>query len=95
MSGQIQVTFAEVANAASQISSAAKSVDQQLDDLRSKVTATLSGYEGDAATQYQAAQAKWDKAAADLQAVLAAIGTAVQQSGEAYEQSERMNAQRW
>ncbi|MDX8142618.1 WXG100 family type VII secretion target [Lentzea sp. BCCO 10_0061] len=95
MTGEIQVTFAEVANAASQISSSAKSVDQQLDDLRSKVTSTLSGYTGDAATQYQAAQDKWDKAAADLQAVLAAIGTAVQQAGEAYEQSERMNAQRW
>ncbi|SDJ71219.1 early secretory antigenic target ESAT-6 [Lentzea albidocapillata subsp. violacea] len=95
MSGQIQVTFAEVANAASQISSAAKSVDQQLDDLRTKVTSTLSGYTGDAATQYQAAQDKWDKAAADLQAVLAAIGTAVQQSGEAYEQAERQNQGRW
>ena len=95
MSGQIQVTFAEVANAASQISSAAKSVDQQLDDLRSKVSSTLAGYEGDAAAQYQAAQDKWDKAAADLQAVLAAIGTAVQQAGEAYETSERQNAARW
>ena len=95
MSGRVEVTFAEVANAAQQISSAAKTVDQQLDDLRSKVTSTLSGYEGEAAAQYQAAQDKWDKAAADLQAVLAAIGTAVQQAGEAYEQSERTNANRW
>ncbi|WP_330272364.1 WXG100 family type VII secretion target [Lentzea sp. NBC_00516] len=95
MTGPIRVTFAEVANAASSISSSAKSVDQQLDDLRTKVTSTLSGYEGDAATQYQAAQEKWDKAAADLQAVLAAIGVAVQQAGEAYETSERQNAARW
>ena len=55
----------------------------------------LSEYEGDAATQYQAAQDKWDKAAADLQSVLAAIGVAVQQAGEAYESSERQNAARW
>ncbi|MDX8052135.1 WXG100 family type VII secretion target [Lentzea sp. BCCO 10_0798] len=91
----LQVTFAEIQQAASTISSSATQVDGQLDELRSEVVKTMSGYSGDAAAAYQAAQQKWDEAAADLQKVLAAIGVAVGQAGEAYESAEKKNLSRW
>ncbi|USX50726.1 WXG100 family type VII secretion target [Lentzea sp. HUAS12] len=91
----LKVTFAEITNASSTINSSATQVQGQLDDLRQEVTKTLANYQGDARAAYEAAQKKWDEAAADLQAVLAAIGTAVGQAGEAYEAAERANTQRW
>jgi len=91
----LQVTFAEIAQASSTISSSATQVDSQLDELRAEVVKTLAGYEGSAAEAYQAAQKLWDEAAADLQKVLAAIGTAVGQAGEAYEAAEKSNQARW
>jgi 6 kDa early secretory antigenic target len=91
----LKVTFAEISNASSTINSSATSVQSQLDDLRQEVTKTLANYQGEARTAYEAAQKKWDEAAADLQAVLAAIGTAVGQAGEAYEAAEKSNTNRW
>ncbi|WP_394615359.1 WXG100 family type VII secretion target [Lentzea sp. JNUCC 0626] len=91
----LKVTFAEIAQASSTINSSATQIDGQLSDLKADVTKTLSGYQGQAREQYEAAQRKWDDAAADLQKVLAAIGTAVGQAGEAYEMAEKQNASRW
>lgn len=91
----LEVTFAEIANASQTISSSATQVDAQLDELRAEVVKTLAGYEGAAAEAYQAAQKAWDDAAADLQKVLAAIGTAVGQAGDAYEAAEKANTGRW
>jgi early secretory antigenic target protein ESAT-6 len=91
----LKVTFAEIQQASSTINSSATQVQSQLDDLRQEVTKTLAGYEGDARVAYEAAQQKWDQAAADLQAVLAAIGTAVGQAGQAYEAAEKQNLNRW
>lgn len=96
MSGEgIKASFGQIAEAASSISSGATQVQQQLDDLKSQVDKTLAQWEGAAQGAYQASQAKWAQAAGDLQAVLAAIGTAVQQAGEAYQQAEQANTNRW
>jgi 6 kDa early secretory antigenic target len=91
----LKVTFAEIQNASSTINSSATQVQSQLDDLRQEVTKTLANYQGDARAAYEEAQRKWDQAAADLQAVLAAIGTAVGQAGQAYEAAEKQNVGRW
>lgn len=91
----LAVTFAEIQQASSTINSSATQIDSQLNDLKSEVQKTLQGYQGDARAAYEEAQRKWDQAAADLQAVLAAIGTAVGQAGEAYEAAEKKNMGRW
>ncbi|MET8756739.1 WXG100 family type VII secretion target [Lentzea sp. NPDC004782] len=95
MDGGIKATFGEIESAGSQISSGASQVQQQLDDLKAQVDKTLAAWEGSAQGAYQASQAKWAQAAGDLQAVLAAIGTAVQQAAEAYRTAEQQNTQRW
>lgn len=93
--GAIGVNFAEIQQAASTITSQSKAVDQLLDDLKREVQRVLATWEGSATEAYQGAQAQWDTAAADLNAVLAAIGTAVQQAGEAYQNAENQNKGRW
>ncbi len=95
MGDMMAVNFAEIQQAASTITTQSKSVDELLDQLRGEVTKTLAGYTGAAAEAYQEQQTKWDTAAADLNAVLAAIGTAVQTAGESYQQAENQNKGRW
>lgn len=91
----IAVKFAEIAAAAQTITSESKLIDQVLDDIRTQVVNTLGSWNGEGADTYKQSQEKWDVAAADLNAVLAAIGTAVQQAGEAYQQAEHTNQNRW
>ncbi|CAL9673358.1 ESAT-6-like protein EsxA [Actinosynnema sp. ALI-1.44] len=93
--GQIKVSFGELANAASSITSQASQVQQQLDDLKQRIQPVVALWEGGASSAYQEAQGKWDAAAADLQQVLSSIGVAVQQATEAYESAEKTNMNRW
>jgi early secretory antigenic target protein ESAT-6 len=95
MGERMKIGFAEIATASQQISSGASQVQQQLDDLQTKVSSTLAQWEGSNQESYKAAQDKWSQAAADLQSVMAAIGTAVQQAGEAYQAAEQRNTARW
>ncbi|MDT7782759.1 MAG: 6 kDa early secretory antigenic target, partial [Pseudonocardiales bacterium] len=67
MSGDVvQVSFADLQNAAGSISSSAQQVQQQLDDLRTNVQKVMGGYTGAAAEAYQVKQQQWDRSAADL-----------------------------
>lgn len=91
----ITVSFGSLEAAAGSISSAASKVQGSLDDLKSYLQPLVASWTGSASEQYNAHQAKWDQAAADLQQVLAAIGTAVQRATEDYQQGERLNANRW
>ncbi|MCX2955165.1 WXG100 family type VII secretion target [Lentzea sp. NEAU-D7] len=91
----IKVTFAELQNASSQISSAERKITGELEALEGRVKNVLSGYDGESSAAYNQAQNDWDKAAADLAQVLSSIGVAVQQAAEAYQEGERKNAARW
>jgi 6 kDa early secretory antigenic target len=93
--GQIKVTFGGLQSAAGSISSNAAKIQGSLDDLKAYLAPLVSGWTGNAAEQYNAHQRQWDTAAADLQQVLAAIGTAVQRAAEDYADGERANAARW
>ena len=91
----IKATFAEISAAAATISASSKAIDDLNDQLKAQVDKTLAGWVGSAGEGYQAAQKKWADSSADLNAVLAAIGTAVQQASEAYSQAEQTNQRRW
>ena len=64
--------------------SSASKIQGSLDDLKQYLQPLVASWTGNASEQYNAHQAKWDQAAADLQQVLAAIGTAVQRAAEDY-----------
>ncbi|KAA2264693.1 WXG100 family type VII secretion target [Solihabitans fulvus] len=92
---QIKVSFGALSSAAGDIATAASQVEQQLSDLKSKVAPVAAQWAGGSSEGYQQAQKKWDDSAADLRSVLAAIGTAVQQAVESYQQAEHQNTNRW
>lgn len=92
---RIQVSFHAMASAAGDISQQANQVQSELDNLKNRLAPVIAQWDGGASEQYQAAQRAWDEAAAGLQQVLASIGVAVQQAGEAYQAAEQKNANRW
>lgn len=91
----IKVNFAEVANASQALSSSASKLETLLGELKQRLAPLAAGYSGAAAEGWNAKQQAWDTAQDELRQVLASIGTAVQQSGENYEQTEKANANRW
>jgi early secretory antigenic target protein ESAT-6 len=93
--GMIKVGFAQIAEASANIGSTAKTVDSLLDDLKSRLNPIRESYTGEARAAWEATQQQWDTAAADLNQVLAQIGTAVQQAGENYQAAEKANVSRW
>jgi early secretory antigenic target protein ESAT-6 len=97
MSGDqlIKVTFGALQTAQGDIASTSSSINTQLDDLRKFVTQLTSTWTGAAAEAYQGLQKQWDQSAADLNQVLASIGTAVGQANESYQQAENANRGRW
>ena len=92
---EIKVEFGQIAQAASTITTQSKEIDNVLDEIRAEVQRVLGSWDGEGSDTYKQSQEKWDRAAADLNAVLAAIGTAVQQAGEAYQAAEKQNVSRW
>jgi 6 kDa early secretory antigenic target len=91
----IKVTFGGLEAAAGNISTQANKVQSQLDDLKAYLQPLVASWTGEASEMYATHQRKWDTAAADLQAVLAAIGVAVQNAAQDYRDGERTNASRW
>jgi early secretory antigenic target protein ESAT-6 len=91
----LKITFGELMSCSSQITSGAKQVEQQLNDLQAEVTKTLATWESSGSEAYKQAQDKWTQAATDLQAVLASIGSATMQAAEAYKAAEDANTRRW
>jgi early secretory antigenic target protein ESAT-6 len=95
MSGHIKVTFAEIQQAAGDISTASTTIDQHLDQLKSKIAPIVADWTGEASEQYQQAQKAWDDAAKDFNETLQAIGVAVRQAGEGYEGAEGSAKMLW
>ncbi len=95
MSSPIKVTFSQLAATQDQVRSTVSNINSQLADLKNYLTPMVSTWSGSAAENYNAAQAQWDRAAADLNAVLNAIGNALGQANEGYQATEKSNASRW
>jgi 6 kDa early secretory antigenic target len=92
---EILVTFGEIAAAQQNVTGTAQQMNAQLQDLQRMLAPLVAGWQGEAATDYQARKRQWDTAAADLNQVLTQIGTALGHANEGYQQVERANAARW
>jgi 6 kDa early secretory antigenic target len=92
---EIKVTFGALEAARADVAGTATRIGGQLTDLRRFLAPLVAGWEGQAATDYQARQRQWDTAAADLAAVLAQIGVALGVANDSYRQVEQVNAARW
>ena len=92
---EIKVTFGALEAARADVAGTAARISGQLDDLRRFLAPLVAGWEGQAATEYQAKQRQWDAAAADLAGVLAQIGVALGVANDSYRRVEQVNAARW
>ena len=92
---EIKVTFGALDAARADVAGTAGRINNQLADLRRFLTPLVAGWQGQAATDYQARQRQWDTSAADLAGVLAQIGVALGIAHDSYRQVEQANAARW
>jgi early secretory antigenic target protein ESAT-6 len=95
MSGPIKVTFAEIQQASSDITNSANTVEQHLETLKTKIAPIVADWTGAAAEAYQDAQRRWDQAAKDFHETLQAIGIAVRQAAQGYEDAEGSAKKLW
>ena len=95
MSDQIKVTFAQVQATQEHARSTVASMNNSLQDLKSYLAPMVSTWDGQAAQNYQAKQARWDQAAYGLNEVLAAIGRALGTANDGFQRTESQNASRF
>jgi 6 kDa early secretory antigenic target len=93
--GEILVTFGELESARSAIQTTWANISREMDDLKRYLQPMVETWTGEAASAYQAHQAKWDRSAADLNQVLNQIGVALGTSNENYQVGEAANKARW
>jgi early secretory antigenic target protein ESAT-6 len=93
--GHIKVTFESVMAAAGDTDAIAGQIGQQLEDLKVYLAPMVASWAGQAATDYQALQARWDASAADLNAVLRQIAGALRTAHANYRMAESQNSVIW
>lgn len=92
---QIKVTFGAIDSAASDTDTIATQIDQQLDDLKAYIAPLVATWTGEASTDYQALQTKWDTSAAELNQILRQIAITLRTSNENYNSAEQANKAVW
>jgi WXG100 family type VII secretion target len=93
--GHIQVTFGAVNEAAMDADAVASQIAQQLSDLKAYLAPLVASWSGEASSDFQALQAKWDAGANDLNQVLRQISQSLRTAGDNYLNAERTNKQIW
>ena len=94
MSGLL-VNFQTVTQASQDVRSTAGRIKSQLDDLEAMVKRVANTWEGAAQEGYQNKQRQWDQTADHLHQVLLKISTALQNSADNYQSTEKSNANVW
>jgi WXG100 family type VII secretion target len=90
---QIAVNYAALEQGEQQITSIARSLESKLADLKGRLAKIE--WDGSDRDAYNAYQAQWDSAVADMNQVLAKIGGAVGTARENYQNTETANRQAW
>jgi 6 kDa early secretory antigenic target len=91
----ILVNFQTVSTASSDVRTTANNIKSQLDDLEASVKRVANTWEGAAQEGYQQKQRQWDQTAEHLHQVLMKISTALQNSADNYQATEKANANVW
>jgi early secretory antigenic target protein ESAT-6 len=90
-----QVNFSGMDNTAAGISGKAKTLEARIQQMENDLKPMQASWDGAARDAYHAAQLRWDTAARDLNAILNAVGIAVNESGTGYRDTERLNTNAW
>jgi WXG100 family type VII secretion target len=93
--GHILVTFGAINEAAMDTDSVAAQIAQQMSDLKAYLAPMVASWSGDASSEYQALQSRWDASANDLNQVLRQMAQALRTAGDNYASTERKNSSIW
>lgn len=93
--GHMLVTFGSISEAAMDTDSIATQIAQQLGDLKSYLAPLVATWSGEASTDFQALQTKWDSSAGDLNQVLRQISQSLRTAADNYLTTERTNTSIW
>lgn len=93
--GSLLVTFGAVDAAAADTNNVAGQIDQQLADLTAYLAPLVATWTGQAASDHQALQQRWDASAVALNQVLRDIATALGNARANYAAAEAANAALW
>ncbi|TMD89976.1 MAG: WXG100 family type VII secretion target [Chloroflexi bacterium] len=93
--GHILVTFGAINEAAMDTDSVASQIAQQLSDLKAYLAPMVASWSGDASSEYQALQSRWDASANDMNQVLRQMAQALRTAGDNYASTERKNSSIW
>lgn len=91
----IKVDFGGVSTATADISTGANAISAALDAMDSQLQPLRQAWTGEASQAYEVAKSKWNSALSDMKALLTDIGSAVDQGGQDYQQTEKNNTNRW
>jgi len=91
MNDVLIVNFAALHQASADIQSALDALTTQLGQLERDAAPLVSTWDGPAREAYDARQAKWQAAAADLSRILRDIKLALEESAADYDHTERHN----
>ena len=93
--GQVVVSAQALDAAAGDTDTIAGQIEQQLGDLKGYLAPLVASWSGQASTDYQALQTRWNTSAEDLDAVLRQIAGALRTAAENYVSGENTNSQMW
>ncbi|HYW23049.1 MAG TPA: WXG100 family type VII secretion target [Terriglobales bacterium] len=93
--GQVIVDAQALDEGASDADTVAGQIEQQLGDLRGYLAPLVANWTGEASSDYQALQQRWNTSADDLNAVLREIAGALRTASQNYVSGESRNAAMW
>ena len=91
----IKYGFGEIDAAASDIQSTSGRINSLLDGLKQQISPMVQSWEGSSSTAYQEAQRKWDRAANELNTILATISNTVREGNDRMAEVNRRAAASW
>ncbi|MCS4489584.1 WXG100 family type VII secretion target [Corynebacterium sp. ES2794-CONJ1] len=91
----IKYGFGEIEAASGDIQATSARINALLDALKSQIQPMVASWEGDSAAAYQHAQLQWDKAAAELNTVLATIAQTVRSGNDRMGEVNKQAASSW
>src|SRR5256885_390057 len=95
MSGKFQAELPTMQAAAQHVQEVNEQIQSQLTGLLSRLEPLKSAWKGEAASDYQALQQKWNTSADDLNAVLRQISGALRTASDNYVSGEQTNSSMW
>jgi early secretory antigenic target protein ESAT-6 len=96
MNGDVmRYDFGALDGLADSVDGRVKAIETRLSDLQNKINNVTTIWEGAANEGFRDTKARWEAAAADLNAVLAKIAIAVKQTNADAQQTENVNRGRW